>query len=292
MGRGRIAALLNGMSVDVRLFQFQPWGAHRDRADWDAASPGRRNPTWSCAVADHGVRATFFTLGLVAERPIPIGPAHRRPGSRTGEPRLHPRCADAQDACRRPRRRPRSKRTLEAHRRRPVRGYRAASFSIARPLVAFRCSPSRAIATFRAAIRCVHHLYGMPSGAALRLSMAGSTASPPAYHHCAFVLATSLHVRLRRLFSGCCRMPVSPMRQLRQSRRRNPAPSFPSVGDRPTSAPARPGMALPGPSLTPPVSWRPSSCRLLRDFSWDRLARVPPASPVAIAEGTGAGLVR
>jgi polysaccharide deacetylase family protein (PEP-CTERM system associated) len=67
----RAAAPVNAMSVDVEdYFQVQAFAGHIDRGDWDAL-PCRveRNVDRLLAIfGEAGVKATFFTLGWVAER--------------------------------------------------------------------------------------------------------------------------------------------------------------------------------------------------------------------------------
>lgn len=63
--------IVNAMTVDVEdYFQVQAFASHIDRADWDAFDCRvERNTDLVLSLFDAaGVRATFFTLGWVAER--------------------------------------------------------------------------------------------------------------------------------------------------------------------------------------------------------------------------------
>ncbi|MGC7960642.1 polysaccharide deacetylase family protein, partial [Salmonella enterica] len=64
-------AMLNGLSVDVEdWFQVGAFEKVIDKADWDRLTPRvERNTDAVLALfAESDVRATFFTLGWVAER--------------------------------------------------------------------------------------------------------------------------------------------------------------------------------------------------------------------------------
>ena len=90
---GRNFPIKNCMSVDVEEhFQVQAFASTIDRADWDNyESRVERNTDRILAIFDDaGIKATFFTLGWVAERHPGSDPADRRPGPRAREPRLFP----------------------------------------------------------------------------------------------------------------------------------------------------------------------------------------------------------
>ena len=85
----------NAMTVDVEdYFQVQAFAHCIDRSDWDAFP--RRVDLNTDRILDQfdaaGVKATFFTLGWVAERFPGLDPPDRRGRARTGEPWLgsHP----------------------------------------------------------------------------------------------------------------------------------------------------------------------------------------------------------
>jgi polysaccharide deacetylase family protein (PEP-CTERM system associated) len=170
------SALRNGMSVDVEdYFQVQALEARIDRADWDRL-PRRveRNTDRVLQLfADHGVRATFFTLGWVAER----HPALIRRIVEQGHELASHGCshvrADAQDESGFRADVRRSKRTLEDIGGVAVRGYRAASFSIgARNLWAFPVLAQEGYRYSSSIYPVRHDLYGMPSAPRFAFRMA------------------------------------------------------------------------------------------------------------------------
>jgi polysaccharide deacetylase family protein (PEP-CTERM system associated) len=125
--------IVNALTVDVEdYFQVSAFDARIPRSEWDRM-PCRIERNVDCILSllsDHGVRATFFTLGWIAERfPIVVrriaeagheiashGFAHQRATSQDAKSFL----ADIRIA----------KKILEEIVGAPVRGYRAPSFSI------------------------------------------------------------------------------------------------------------------------------------------------------------------
>jgi polysaccharide deacetylase family protein (PEP-CTERM system associated) len=154
------------MSVDVEdYFQVQALAERIDRAQWETL-PRRveRNTERVLALFDaHGVHATFFTLGWVAERHPALvrrivaaghelashGVAHVR-ADQQDEPTFR---ADIR----------RSRLLLEDIGGVPVRGYRAASFSIGvRNLWAFRVLAEEGYRYSSSVYPVRHDIYGMP----------------------------------------------------------------------------------------------------------------------------------
>lgn len=134
-GAPRVPALrrVNALTVDVEdYFQVQSLSSAYNRSTWDACE-GRveRNVDRLLELFDHGAaRATFFTLGWIAERHKPM---MRRIASAGHEIASHGYCHERVD-----RQSPvlfredvrRTKAILEGCTGTPVRGYRAATFSI------------------------------------------------------------------------------------------------------------------------------------------------------------------
>lgn len=158
--------MINAMTVDVEdYFQVSAFERHIPRADWDSL-PCRveRNTDRILALfADRGVKATFFTLGWVAERHPGLvrrivegghelachGYAHVRATTQTPE-------AFRQDVGR-------AKAILEDLGGVPVKGYRAASYSIgAGNLWALRVLEELGFAYSSSIYPVKHDLYGMP----------------------------------------------------------------------------------------------------------------------------------
>jgi polysaccharide deacetylase family protein (PEP-CTERM system associated) len=154
------------MTVDVEdYFQVQAFAGTIDRADWDhlPCRVERNTDAVLALFAEHNVRATFFTLGWVAERyPALIGRivaaghelashglAHHRADSQSPEQFR----ADVR----------RTKKILEDCGGAPVKGYRAASFSIGRSnLWAFEVLAEEGYAYSSSVYPVRHDLYGMP----------------------------------------------------------------------------------------------------------------------------------
>jgi polysaccharide deacetylase family protein (PEP-CTERM system associated) len=158
--------LRNAMTVDVEdYFQVQAFAHCIDREDWDAFP--RRVDLNTNRILDQfagaGVKATFFTLGWVAER-FPalvrriVDDGHELASHGWDHTRV-----DSQDpaAFRADIRRTRA--LLEDTGGVPVRGYRAATFSIgARTLWAFPILRQEGY-VYRSSINPIRHdLYGMP----------------------------------------------------------------------------------------------------------------------------------
>ena len=158
--------IVNAMSCDVEdYFQVQAFFAHVDRADWPRQeSRVERNTDRVLALFDAaGVKATFFTLGWVAERHPEVvrrivaqghelashGMAHYRADAQSPEAFR----ADVTQA----------KRLLEDVGGVPVRGYRAASFSIgAGNQWAFDVLAEAGYAYSSSIYPVRHDIYGMP----------------------------------------------------------------------------------------------------------------------------------
>ena len=160
------APMVNAMTVDVEdYFQVQALAEAYPRSRWDSQSSRveRNTERVLSLFADHGVKATFFTLGWVAERHKALtrrivdnghelashGYEHVRADSQSRE-------AFAADVGR-------TKRILEDIAGVPVAGYRAATFSIGRAnLWAFEVLAEEGY-TYSSSIYPIHHdNYGMP----------------------------------------------------------------------------------------------------------------------------------
>jgi len=160
------APVTNAMTCDVEdYFQVQAFFAHIDRADWPSRAPRVEQNTDRVLklFADAGVKATFFTLGWVAERHPAVvrrivgqghelashGMAHYRADAQTPDEFR----ADVS----------RTKALLEDVGGVPVLGYRAASFSIgARNLWAFDVLAECGYAYSSSVYPVRHDIYGMP----------------------------------------------------------------------------------------------------------------------------------
>src|SRR5262249_33656122 len=127
------AAVTNAMTVDVEdYFQVQAFAGTISRDDWDRL-PSRveRNTHRVLDVfAEHGTKATFFTLGWVAERHPGLVRRIVTEGHELASPGFAHHRADEQDPPAFRADVARTKALLEATGGAPVRGYRAASFSI------------------------------------------------------------------------------------------------------------------------------------------------------------------
>jgi polysaccharide deacetylase family protein (PEP-CTERM system associated) len=163
-GEGR---LINAMSVDVEdYFQVSAFERHVDRDDWDSLP---------CRVPDnlarilelfdrHGVRATFFTLGWVAERyPRQIREVAERGHEVASHGYAHHRVPDLdQDAFRHDV--AHTKALLEDITGQPVKGYRAPSYSIGEgDLWALDVLEAEGYRYSSSVYPIRHDLYGMPS---------------------------------------------------------------------------------------------------------------------------------
>lgn len=125
--------LRNAMTIDVEdYFQVSAFAPYIARGDWDRCECRvERNVDRILALLDaHGVKATFFTLGWIAERYPGLvqriaGAGHELASHGYGHERASDLSAEAfrQDVVR-------AKQLLEDIAGRPVLGYRAPSFSI------------------------------------------------------------------------------------------------------------------------------------------------------------------
>jgi len=162
----RDGRLVNAMSVDVEdYFQVQALAAVIPRADWDRqprrveANTGRILELF----ARHGVSATFFTLGWVAERYPSLVRRIVAEGHELASHGSDHRRADEQgrDGFRDDVRR--SKKTLEDIAGVEVRGYRAPTFSIGeRNLWAFDILAAEGYAYSSSVYPVRRDYYGMP----------------------------------------------------------------------------------------------------------------------------------
>lgn len=159
-------APVNALSVDVEdYFHVSAFAGHIDRADWESL-PRRveRNTDRVLALfADARVRATFFTLGWVAERHPAlirriVAAGHELASHGMSHIRVGEQGRDAFRADVR-----RSKRLLEDVGGSAVKGYRAASFSIgANTLWAHAVLAEEGYAYSSSIYPIRHDLYGMP----------------------------------------------------------------------------------------------------------------------------------
>ncbi|MEN3950852.1 XrtA system polysaccharide deacetylase [Iodidimonas sp. SYSU 1G8] len=172
----------NALTVDVEdYFQVQAFAGQIGEGDWDSL-PHRveRNTHLVMDVfADHGVKATFFTLGWVAERyPALVrrmaaeghevashGFRHRRVGDMTP--------VEFREDTRR------TKALLEDLSGTAVNGYRAASFSIdARTLWAHEALAEEGHRYSSSIYPIAHDIYGMPGGNRFAYATEGLTEVP------------------------------------------------------------------------------------------------------------------
>lgn len=158
--------IVNAMTCDVEdYFQVQAFAATVDRGDWERL-PSRveRNTHRVLDVfAEAGVKATFFTLGWVAERHPEVvrrivGEGHEL----ASHGYAHFRADEQEPAVFRDDVR-RTKRLLEDTGGTPVSGYRAASFSIgARNLWALEILAEEGYGYSSSVYPVKHDIYGMP----------------------------------------------------------------------------------------------------------------------------------
>lgn len=160
------APVRNAMSVDVEdWFQVQAYAGVIPRAAWDNHAPRVEANTDRVldAFARRGVRATFFTLGWVAERAPGLvrriaGAGHEVASHGHGHDLVHDLGEDAFRADVR-----RAKRTLEDACGAAVIGYRAPTFSIsARTPWAHRVLAEEGHAYSSSIFPIRHDLYGAP----------------------------------------------------------------------------------------------------------------------------------
>ena len=149
--------IINAMTVDVEdYFQVQALAEQFPRSIWDKQSAGveRNTDRVLSLFADHGVKATFFTLGWVAERHRSLIYRIVESGHELASHGYEHIRADQQDrnAFRADIRR--TKRILEDLSGGDVRGYRAATFSIGKGICGrLRSWPKRDMPTAPAFIR-------------------------------------------------------------------------------------------------------------------------------------------
>lgn len=156
----------NAMSVDVEdYFHVQAFAHHINSENWDSlpCRVERNSDAVLALFAEHGVRATFFILGWVAERypalirRIAAG-GHEVASHGFSHVRIFEQSREAfRDDIRR------TKGVLEDLAGAPVRGYRAASFSITeRSLWAHEILHAEGYAYSSSINPIRHDLYGMP----------------------------------------------------------------------------------------------------------------------------------
>lgn len=159
----------NAMSVDVEdFFQVQAFAGTIDRANWES-QPRRVEANTDRVLelfADAGIKATFFTLGWIAERHPRIirrivAGGHELASHGYGHVPVFEQTPDAfrADVSR-------TKRLLEDLGGCEVQGYRAASFSInAKSLWALKILAEEGYAYSSSIYPVVHDFYGMPTAA-------------------------------------------------------------------------------------------------------------------------------
>ena len=126
-------AIVNAMTVDVEdYFQVQALLSHFPRQVWDKQSARVEQNTDRILslFADAGVKATFFTLGWIAERHPSLVRRIVENGHELASHGYEHVRADRQDRAAFRADVRRSKKILEDTSGLPVRGYRAATFSI------------------------------------------------------------------------------------------------------------------------------------------------------------------
>ena len=158
--------IVNAMTVDVEdYFQVQALAEHFPRSLWDKQSTrvGQNTDRVLSLFADFGVKATFFTLGWVAERHKPLIRRIVDDGHELASHGYDHVRADQQDhaAFRADIRR--TKQILEDASGSCVRGYRAATFSIGKSnLWAFEVLADEGYAYSSSIYPIRHDFYGMP----------------------------------------------------------------------------------------------------------------------------------
>lgn len=175
----RDGRMLNAMTVDVEdYFQVEAFANILQRSDWDRL-PQRveRNTDRLLEVfADAGVKATFFTLGWVANRYPSLIRRIVSGGHELASHGLQHQRADRQspDEFRADVRQ--AKALLEELGGVPVRGYRAATFSIGRGnWWAYRILEEEGYAYSSSVFPITHDLYGMPEAPRRRFTPSGSS---------------------------------------------------------------------------------------------------------------------
>lgn len=165
-GGGRQPTVVNAMTVDVEdWFQVQAFAGRIDRATWDGQERRVEANTHRMLdlFADHGVKATFFTLGWVAERAPALVRRIVDEGHELASHGLSHRLVREQTPLEFRADVTRAKAILEDIGGVAVRGYRAATFSVGldtpwawEELAAAGYAYSSSINPIR------HDLYGMP----------------------------------------------------------------------------------------------------------------------------------
>jgi len=156
----------NAMTVDVEdYFQVQAFAGCIDRADWHHIAPRVEANVDRILeqFADANVTATFFTLGWIAERHRPMVRRIVAAGHELASHGYDHTRADAQDPTRFRADVRHTRELLEDIGGVPVRGYRAATFSIgARNPWAFRVLEEEGYHYSSSVNPIRHDLYGMP----------------------------------------------------------------------------------------------------------------------------------
>lgn len=176
---GRGGPILNAMSVDVEeYFQVSAFESALTMADWDDW-PSRVEVGTEKLLdlyAEHDVKATFFTLGWVAERHPRLV---RRIVDEGHELGCHGYChvrITSQTAAELRADLGRSKRVLEDAGGVAVNGYRAATFSITRASLWAYAEIEAAGFTYSSSVYPVHHdLYGIPDAPRLPFRPCGTS---------------------------------------------------------------------------------------------------------------------
>ena len=160
------APIVNAMTCDVEdYFQVQAFFEHIDRKDWPSREPRvERNMDRVLELFDDaGVKGTFFTLGWVAERHPQVVRRIVAQGHELASHGMAHFRADAQSPDEFRADVSRAKRLLEDVGGTPVRGYRAASFSIgAKNQWAFEALAECGYAYSSSVYPVKHDIYGMP----------------------------------------------------------------------------------------------------------------------------------
>ena len=158
--------IVNAMTVDVEdFFQVQALAEAYPRAIWEAQSPRveRNTERILSLFAEHGVKATFFTLGWVAERHKALTRRIADDGHELASHGYEHVRADSQSRKEFAADVGRTKRILEDVAGVPVLGYRAATFSIGRSnLWAFDVLADQGYGYSSSIYPIRHDNYGMP----------------------------------------------------------------------------------------------------------------------------------